>query len=78
MDVDARCYVQEEGCNVTYEVPVYCVHGKKKMLFFAQIDEVAGTVNFVYKDKNIPIGEVSLEEVIIQILKSRVYILHEK
>lgn len=57
-----------------YEVPIRCTCGKKKIIFYVIIDEAKREINVAYKRGEDIVGTASLNDIIIQILKSRVYI----
>lgn len=61
-----------------YEIPVYCTEGIKKLLFHVYIDEDNGIIKVFYKEKGKSTGEVSLDEILIQILKSKVSIIYKE
>ena len=60
------------------EVPIYCTVGERKLLFYAQADEDAQILKAIYKEGGKVIGEVSFDEILLQVLKGRVYISYEK
>lgn len=57
-----------------YEVPIRCTCGNKKIIFYVIIDEAKSEIDVVYKSGEEIVGSASLSDIIIQILKSRVYI----